>query len=207
MNLDNITTIIFDLGGVVLDIDYHLTQKAFEDLGLTNFQDHFTQAAQSGIFDDYEIGAISSAHFINKVLEFMPEGTNPNKVVHAWNAMIKEIPAENLTLLKQLREKYQVIALSNTNELHIEYFEGKLRKHGKDLHMTDYFDFAHYSSQLGMRKPNPETFQHVCDLHKLDKTKTLFIDDTIRHINGAEECGLNTFHFTDGAYKLNQLFS
>lgn len=207
MNLENITTIIFDLGGVVLDIDYQLTQKAFEEMGAANFQEQFTQAAQSGIFDAYEVGEMSSAHFINKLMEFMPAGTSPNKVVHAWNAMIKEIPAENLTLLKKLKEKYQVIALSNTNELHIEFFEGKLRKHGKNLHMTDFFHFPYYSSQLGMRKPHVDTFQYVCNLHQLDKTKTLFIDDTIRHIEGAQKCGLHTFHFTDGAYQLNQLFS
>ncbi len=206
MNLDNINTIIFDLGGVVLDIDYQLTQTAFEDLGATNFQEHYTQAAQNGLFDDYEIGKISSAHFINKVLEFMPVGTEPNKVVHAWNAMIKEIPAENLELLKRLRQSYQIIALSNTNALHIEYFEGKLRKHGENLKLADFFNHAYYSSELGKRKPHPETFQYVCDTHQLDKSKTLFIDDTIRHIEGAKTCGLNTFHFTDGAYNLGKIF-
>lgn len=202
----NYTTIIFDLGGVFLDIDYQLTENAFVALGATDFQKHYTQAAQSGLFDDYETGKISSAHFINKMMDFMPAGTEPNKIVHAWNAMIKEIPAENLTLLKELRKNYQVIALSNTNDLHIDYFEGKLKKHGADLSMSDFFDHTYYSNILGMRKPHPETFQHVCDLHQLDKSKTLFIDDTIRHIEGAQKCGLNTIHFTQGAYQLKTLF-
>lgn len=202
---ENCTTIIFDLGGVFLDIDYQLTQQEFEKIGATDFDSYYTQASQSGLFDNYEEGKISSAHFINKMLDFMPEGTDPNKVVHAWNAMIKEIPVENLALLKKLREKYQIIALSNTNELHIDYFEGKLKKHGANLLMTDFFDFVYYSSILGMRKPHPETFQHICDLHHLDKSKTVFIDDTIRHIEGAKKCGLNTIHFTKGAYNLSSI--
>lgn len=204
---ENITTIIFDLGGVFLDIDYQLTQNAFETLGATDFHSYYTQATQSGLFDDYEEGKTSSAHFINKMLDFMPAGTEANKVVHAWNAMIKEIPAENLDLLKQLRQKYKVIALSNTNELHVDYFEGKLKKHGENLQMSDFFDVVYYSNILGRRKPHPETFQYVCDVNQLDKSKTLFIDDTIRHIEGAQKCGLNTLHFTKGAYQLSTIFN
>lgn len=203
---EGITTIIFDLGGVFIDIDYNLTLEEFKKIGSDNFHEHYTQAAQTGIFDLYEEGKISSNHFINKILEWMPQGTEPNKVVHAWNAMIKEIPADNLSLLQDLREKYQVIALSNTNDLHVDYFLGKLKKHGAELQMTDFFHHVYYSSDIGMRKPHVATFQHICDLHQLNKQKTLFIDDTIRHIEGAKECGLNTLHFTKGAYQLKDLF-
>lgn len=202
-----ISTIIFDLGGVILDLDYQLTQQAFEELGTGNFQQHYTQAAQSGLFDLYETGKISTNHFVNKLLDLLPKGTTPNKVVQAWNAMIKEFPADNLELLRKLKEDYQLILLSNTNELHIDFLERKLRKHGEHLQLKDFFSHAYYSSELGMRKPHPETFQHICELHQLNVSETLFIDDTAGHIEGAQKCGLKTCHFTTGAYQLNQLFS
>lgn len=204
---EGVSTIIFDLGGVILDLDYQLTQQAFEELGTGNFQQHYTQAAQSGLFDLYETGKISTNHFVNKLLDLLPKGTIPNKVVQAWNAMIKEFPAENLELLRKLKGDYQLILLSNTNELHIDFLERKLRKHGAHLKLKDFFSHAYYSSELGMRKPHPETFQHICELHQLNVSETLFIDDTAGHIEGAQKCGLKTYHFTEGACQLNQLFS
>lgn len=206
MNLEGIKTIIFDLGGVIIDIDYQLTKHAFEQLGIDDFNRYYSQASQSGVFDEYEVGKISSAIFINTLLDLLPKGTTANQVVHAWNAMIKEIPAANIQLIKELKSKgFRVGILSNTNELHIDYFEGKLRKHGL-YHLSEITDFVHYSSVLGKRKPDVDTFQTVCELHQLQPSETLFIDDSEQHIVGAQKTGLKTKHFTQGAHQLPTLF-
>lgn len=204
---ETVKTIIFDLGGVILDLDYQLTEQAFIKLGDETFQERYTQAAQTGLFDLFETGGISSNHFINKLLDFLPRGTNPNDVVAAWNAMILEFPIENLKLLEKLRGDYQLILLSNTNDLHIDYLERKLRKHFPNNRLADFFDVCYYSSAIGKRKPHPETFQWVCDQHQLNVSETLFIDDTIRHLEGAQKCGIQTVHFTQGAKALTQFFS
>lgn len=205
MNLANINTIIFDLGGVIIDVDYHLTKIEFEKLGMDNFDVYYSQAKQSHLFDDFETGRISSAIFINQLLDYLPHGITANQVVHAWNAMIKEIPSENIDLLKRLSGKYTVGILSNTNELHIDYFEQKLSHHGIK-HLNEIVDFVHYSSILGKRKPDRETFQTVCEMHHLTPSSTLFIDDSVQHIVGAGSCGIQTLHFVDGAHKLSELF-
>lgn len=206
MNLDGIKTIIFDLGGVIIDIDYNLTKDAFENLGIDDFNKYYSQASQTGIFDDYEVGKVSTAIFINTLLDLLPKGTTANQIVHAWNAMIKEIPASNIELIKTLKSKgYQVGILSNTNETHIDYFERKLHKHGIQK-LNKIADFVHYSSVLGKRKPDVDTFKTVCELHQLNPVKTLFIDDSIQHIEGAKKIGLNTYHFTKGAFKLKEEF-
>lgn len=207
MKLEGISTIIFDLGGVIIDIDYNLTKTAFENIGIGDFNQYYSQAQQTGIFDEYEVGKVSSAIFINTLLDLLPKGTTANQVVHAWNAMIKEIPAENIELIRQLKKHgFQVGILSNTNEIHIDYFEGKLKKHGVQK-LEDITDFVHYSSILGKRKPDVTTFQTVCQLHQLETSKTLFIDDSIQHIEGAKTSGLNAFHFTEGAFQLSSLFA
>ena len=94
--------IIFDLGGVVLNLDYQLTIDAFKKLGLEDFEAMYTQAKQSDLFDRFETGQISSQHFINKLLPFLPNDVTPNQVVHAWNAMILDFPIERLKFIENL---------------------------------------------------------------------------------------------------------
>ena len=124
----NVDTIIFDLGGVILNLDYSLTTKAFQDLGLLNFEEMYAQANQTSIFDDLEIGKISAQHFINLVLPYLPVGTSANKVVHAWNAMILDFPKEHLELLMELKKTKKLFLLSNTNEIHIQAVYRSLAK-------------------------------------------------------------------------------
>ncbi len=203
---ENIENIIFDLGGVILNIDYNLTAQAFKDLGLTNFDEMYSQAAQTGLFDKFERGLCSSAYFINGLLDFMPIGTTPNQVVAAWNAMILELPTENLELLQALNAKYRIFLLSNTNEIHIQHFHRLLSQNKLAASLDPYFEKVYFSSEIKLRKPDVETFEKVCNDNNLNKSRTLFIDDTLQHIEGARKAGLNALHFQNGAYKLPQIF-
>ena len=203
---ENIENIIFDLGGVIINIDYNLTAQAFKDLGLSNFDEMYSQAAQSGLFDKFERGLCSPSYFINGLLDYMPAGTTPNQVVAAWNAMILDLPMENLELLKTLNAKYRIFLLSNTNEIHVQYFHRLLSQNNAAESLDPYFAKVYFSSELNLRKPDVETFEKVCADNNLDKSKTLFIDDTLQHIDGARKAGLNAFHFVKGAPNLPQLF-
>lgn len=203
----SVDTIIFDLGGVILDLDYDRTTKAFEALGLEQFATLYSQAAQTGIFDRFEKGFLSVNAFVNDLLNYLPKATSPNQLVAAWNAMIIDFPPANLELLLKLKSRYRIFLLSNTNELHIQYFLRKLNMVSPDRKMEDYFEKVYYSSDTGLRKPDQEIFEMVCAENHLNKEKTLFIDDTIHHIEGAAATGLKTLHFTKGAHHLPSLFS
>jgi FMN phosphatase YigB (HAD superfamily) len=203
----NIENIIFDLGGVILNIDYNLTAQAFKDLGLTNFEEMYSQAAQTGLFDCFEKGLCSPSYFVNAILDYMPSGTSPNQVVAAWNAMILEFPTENLNLLLTLKEKYRIFLLSNTNEIHIQYFHRKLSQTVTEDTLVPFFEKVYYSSDVNLRKPDVEIFDKVCNDNQLDKSKTVFIDDTLQHIEGAKRAGLQTIHFQKGARNLTELFA
>jgi glucose-1-phosphatase len=197
--------IIFDLGGVIIDLDYQLTIAAFKELGMIDFDSDYSQAQQSKLFDDFETGKISAQHFINCLLPFLKPGTSPNKVVNAWNAMILSVQSSKIDLLLSLREKYPLFLLSNTNELHVP----KVRREWSKVTskpMEDFFDHIYFSHKIHLRKPHSEIFQLVCDQQLLIPEKTLFIDDSIQHIKGAEMIGLQTLHLTDSK-ELNQLFS
>ena len=198
MKLADFDTIIFDLGGVVINLDYEKTTKAFEALGLTNFNDLYSQAAQSGLFDAFEKGECSVQYFINKVLDYLPTGTQANQVVEAWNAMILDFPVENLELLKRLQGEKRMFLLSNTNEIHIQKVHHHLQQASEEKTLHPYFEKVYFSSDIGMRKPDSEIFEFVVQEQGLNPARTLFIDDTEQHILGAQKVGIQTYHLGKG---------
>lgn len=189
----DVEAVIFDLGGVIINLNYQLTQKAFEDLGITNFSEIYTQFAQNDLFDNYETGKVSSQHFINELLRAFPNSISPNKIVAAWNAMILDVPKEKIDFLNQLKIERRIFLLSNTNEIHME----KVRREWSKVSaypMEHSFEKIYLSHEVGMRKPNAEIFKFVCAENNLNPKRTLFIDDTLQHIEGAKSIGLQTLH-------------
>ena len=203
IDLEVYDAIIFDLGGVILDINYKKTAVAFCDLGLENFDEMYSQANQSGLFDLFETGKISAQYFVNQVLNYLPKGITANQVVNAWNAMILEFPMENVTFLKQLNEKKNIFLLSNTNEIHVQLFHRKINELVGEKSLQFLFNKVYYSHEIGLRKPNTETFNFVCKENNLIPENVLFIDDSFQHINGAKEIGLNTY-FLEKSQKLSE---
>jgi putative hydrolase of the HAD superfamily len=186
--------IIFDLGGVLLDIDYQATEKAFVELGLKDFGEKYSQLNQNDLFDKLEIGEISAQHFINKILTLCPVGTSPNKVVAAWNAMLGEFPKEKIELLQQIKGRLPIYMLSNTNEIHIPKVYDAWDK-VSDEPMSALFDKIYLSFEIGKRKPDVSTFEWVCYSLKINPSTTLFIDDSPQHIEGAKKAGLQTYYY------------
>lgn len=185
--------IIFDLGGVLLNLDYDLTEKAFISLGMANFGESYSQLQQAHLFDRYERGEVSSFHFINQLLDRLPLGTTANQVVHAWDSMILDFPVKRLQELEVLSEKYRLFLLSNTNDLHIDAVRRSLEKAVGHRNLEHYFEKTYFSSAIGMRKPDTKIFEFVCTENNLDPAKTVFIDDSPQHIAGAKSFGLDTF--------------
>lgn len=198
--------IIFDLGGVLINLDYQLTSKAFIDLGLTDFDATYSQLQQTDLFDRFETGAISSFHFINRLLDQLPQGTSGNKVVHAWNAMILDFPAERLAWLLEMKQRYRIFLLSNTNTLHMEAVRRSLEKTVSHQRLEDYFERVYLSCEMGLRKPNAEIFSRVCEEQGLNPATTVFIDDSPQHVEGAATIGLQAIHLKPGQ-TVQSLFS
>lgn len=191
-----VKAVIFDFGGVIININYNDTIDAFKALGISDFEAMYSQAQQSNLFNEIEIGQISAQRFINGLMDFLPEGTSPNAIVHAWNAMIKDVPVETIELLLKLKNQgYKIFLLSNTNEIHITPALKAWNKSSDKL-ITDVFNHVYLSHEMGMRKPHKEIFEFVCAEQGLNKKETLFIDDSIQHIEGAKEAGLNTHQLT-----------
>ncbi len=194
---NQLEAIILDLGGVLLNIDYSLTAKAFEQLSGKDFDTIYSQAAQQVLFDSFETGQISEAEFRKGVNNRLQLELSDNKIDRAWNAMLLDFPLQRMQFLEALAMKKPLYLLSNTNEIHIKSFEEGMESGVGLERFRAVFKDSHYSSRIGMRKPHPETFKWVLDKHGLEPNRTLFIDDSIQHVEGARSAGLHSIHLED----------
>ncbi len=193
MNL-KFNAIIFDLGGVIIDIDYHKTINAFQNLGVINFDELYSQAKQNNFFDQFEIGKISSIEFREYIKKVSQLNLNNNQIDLAWNNMLLDIKSSKINLLNQLKEKYRIFLYSNTNEIHYNAFRKMIKtKFQNENLLEDIFEKTYYSHIINKRKPNPEGFLQILNENNLSAADTLFIDDTFGHIEGANKVGLQTY--------------
>jgi len=196
--LQGVQHIIFDLGGVIINLDYKKTEQAFVDAGLTDFPQLYTQLQQTPVFDLFETGKIGRHAFIGALQDLSPIPLTEAQIIYAWNAMLLNFPIRRLQILQQLRLYHDLYLLSNTNEIHEEAFNKTLAKdHGfQSLH--PFFDKVYFSHRVGLRKPMPEIFELVLSENNLKAENTLFIDDSPQHIEGAKALGLQTIFLRPG---------
>lgn len=186
--------IIFDLGGVLLNIDPQLTIKALKALGLKIHVTSFSDMMEKPLFVNYETGKISSADFRNGLRQMLNDNYSDEKIDEAWNAMLLDLPKERFEFLKKLGQTKRLALLSNTNELHINAISGILQKSLGISDLSDCLEAQHFSYRLGMRKPDQEIFEYVLDHHGFRAEETLFIDDSAQHVEGAKRAGMKAYH-------------
>ena len=194
--LGGIKNIIFDLGGVIYAINYKATIRAFESLGIKDFERLYAKAGQSNLFDDLETGRISKQEFVAKISCFLPKEVPPKQIVDAWNAMLIGFMPDALACLLELKQNYRIFLLSNTNAFHIE--EIKLRVGLQSFQdFCDLFEKVYLSHEIEMRKPHSEVFLNITEEQGLKSSETLFIDDSPQHVLGAVNAGLKAHHLKD----------
>lgn len=187
-------TILLDLGGVLIDVDYHAAARAFSQLGFRDFDALFGKARQDRLFDGFETGALSPAEFRDKIRDLFGHPISDEQIDACWNSMLGRIPPERVELVKRLKERYQLLLLSNTNAIHVPAFEAIVAKENGIDHFKSLFDAAYYSCEMGMRKPDEGIFRHVLAEQDAEPERTLFIDDSIQHVIGARKAGLHAEH-------------
>lgn len=204
--MSEIKNIIFDLGGVLLNIDFAITQKAFAELGMENADEKFGKHMQLGFFDQLDRGEISDNEFFEKVLAEMPIGTKKEDIRRAWNAMILDFPQENFDLLKRLSKNYRLFLMSNTNSIHFPEYQSLLQRIFNINSLDDLFEKAYYSFQIGKRKPENEFFELILTENNLKAIETIFIDDTLFNAKASSKNGIKGLHLAENM-KLTDFFT
>ena len=196
--MKKIDALLFDLGGVLIDVDYHKTIDAFAQLGVQNPSDLYNQFGQNQLFDQYEKGEVSSNFFLEQLKTLTKIDTIESDIVIAWNAMIGDFPTEKLDFIAELSQHNPCFLLSNTNEIHLKKAIENLQKTAFK-NIDDLFIKCYYSHIIGKRKPEVETFKWVVDQMGMEANKVLFIDDSPQHIEGAKKAGLQVIYYKEAS--------
>jgi putative hydrolase of the HAD superfamily len=198
IDLTNISNIIFDLGRVLLNLDFDASIKAFQELGLKNDVLDKQQAYSDPVFYDLEVGKISPEEFCNGVRRLLGNSQLSNEQIeNAWYSMILDIPANRVKVVQELSKTYNIYLFSNTNQIHIERLQKAFKtEYGFDFSSLFVKDF--YSHEINARKPDLNSYQKVIELSGVNPEQSIFIDDLEKNIISAQQAGLNTFWLKDG---------
>jgi putative hydrolase of the HAD superfamily len=193
-----VTSIIFDLGGVLINLDPERTRQSFIKLGTPHFDQLFTVYRATKMFDDLETGHVDSDTFIKTLQKETVKGTTEQDIIDAWNAMLLDFRLESLDFVSQLKEKYPTFLFSNTNIIHHKSFQQTIKETTPYNSVDALFHKAYYSHEIGWRKPLVDAYRYIITEKALDAGQTLFIDDNKDNIQGAKEAGLQTLHLLPG---------
>jgi glucose-1-phosphatase len=208
----SLEAVIFDLGGVLLNLDYARTVAEFKALsrGAAAF---YGQENQHPIFDHIETGHVTEEEFRATVKSLLGGHSSSEQTVatkatlsdqaidHAWNAMILDFPPERIQLVSDLRQRFRTFLLSNTNSIHKAAVMEKVEESVGIATYERAFERTYYSHEMGLRKPNPEIFVRVVKENRLNPARTLFIDDSLQHVEGARLAGLQALHLDFRKYE------
>jgi glucose-1-phosphatase len=191
--ISTVKNIIFDLGGVILNLDIPATSRA-----LVALADHAPNELE-GLKTDLsylqlEVGEINRQQFCDAVRKYYSNAPSNEAIISAWNAMILDIPKERLDFLKSLKARYRTFLFSNTNEIHLDHYNSYLKKNYGVDDFQPYFEKLYYSHAIKLRKPFREAFEYILNDRQIKAEESLFVDDTLENIEAASKLGLQVFH-------------
>lgn len=193
--------IIFDFGGVILNIDVRLTIDAFKELSPSYRNDSTPRIIESRLLHNFEMGRIEEEAFktgLREILKIKPDTVSDSQLYDAWNALILDIPVARLELLKKISENHRIFLLSNTNVIHMRKVSEVVQQTTGKPEIDDLFENAYYSHLIHMRKPDTDIYEYVIQQNDLNPVETLFLDDNPVNLKGAEKTGLATWEVKPG---------
>jgi putative hydrolase of the HAD superfamily len=188
--MGQIKNIIFDLGGVIINLDIPKTISEFNKLSNQPFESIYNQLQQTPVFDLFDKGQITEKDFFIELKKALQNDVTDEALLFAWNAMLLDFPKHRLELLSKLKPNYRLFLLSNTNESHVLEFEKTLFVSHGHQNLETFFEKVYYSCRMNQRKPNAEIFESVLNENNLIAEETLFIDDSPQHVEGALTLGI-----------------
>ncbi|MGP1447576.1 MAG: HAD family hydrolase [Candidatus Limimorpha sp.] len=192
--VSKLKNIIFDLGGVILDIDLSLIYNELKNIGFTNHA-LLESPEVKELLDKFEMGIYSAPTFRNKMRSCLqvPQVSDAN-FDFVWNAVLLDIPKERIQAIESIKQHYNIFLMSNSNEIHYDLYVRDLQLRFGYREFDALFDKSYFSFAVHMTKPDPRFFEFVLDQHGMKPEETLFIDDTKTNIEAAQKLGIHTYN-------------
>lgn len=188
--------LIFDLGNVIIDIDYKKAIQLIKEEVSPKLYDKVDQFYLTDFHKDYEVGKINSDAFRQEVKTYFEQDWSDEKVDELWNSLLLKIPLERLELILKLRENFQVGVLSNTNLIHIQAVNKILVNDHSLANFDPIFDWVFLSHEMGLAKPSPEIYEKMLVDLGTTGDRVIFFDDLIANVEGAAKVGIQAVHVT-----------
>lgn len=187
-----IKNIVFDMGGVIVDIDTDKAIRRLEMLGVVNDNGMINPYQQKGYFLEYEEGKITTSEFCRRLSEQAENSLSEEQIRESIMCALINVAGFKLDYLRELRSRYKLYLLSNTNEMVMRWARSSgFSSYGKPI--SDYFDKVYTSYELGKSKPGRAIFHAMIDDSGMKPDETLFIDDSVDNIHTAFRLGFRTY--------------
>jgi putative hydrolase of the HAD superfamily len=192
--MSEIKNIVFDFGGVVVDINRTAAIDKFKKTGIANIEELLDPYRQKGIFCKIEDGSMSREDFYAEICRLTGKNIDSKDIDQGWLDFIVPVEQTKLDYIQKLRAKYKVLLLSNTNDIIMSWaLSEEFSPAGKPLDY--YFDEMYLSYKLGCMKPDFDIFHKMIELSGINPAETLFIDDSEANITSGKTLGFKTFWF------------
>ncbi|WP_165021299.1 MULTISPECIES: HAD family hydrolase [unclassified Dysgonomonas] len=189
----SIKNILFDFGGVIVSLNKNNALNRFREIGFSNIDEYINEFRQKGIFLEYEEGKINAEEFYKEFRRLAgKEDISNEDIDSAWLAFLVGIPEYKFQLLKDLRKKYNVYLLSNTNPSVMSWAQSKDFS-PEGLPIQDFFDKCYLSFEIGCAKPDKEIYEFIIKDSGMNPAETLFFDDGAANIEVAKKLGFETY--------------
>ena len=184
-----IKNLLFDLGGVIMNLDRDRCVRAFEALGMRDADEFLGVYGQKGAFLALERGDIDADEFRREIRPLFDREVTDEEIDSAFNQFLTGIPQERLRALRQLSKRYGVYLLSNTNPIMMNGFIAEQFRQEEGMEMKDYFDGVVASYVAKCYKPDREIFDYACEKCGIKPEETLFFDDSQANVDAARALG------------------
>ncbi len=191
--LKNIKCVIFDIGGVLVDLNFDRCIDEFKRLGFEGAEKLVSCYHPADFFGALERGELSVSEFCDKIREVSALPTlSDQSICDAYCSLLESIPVSKLRMIESLRERgFRIFALSNINPVMISMIRGFFNADGHD---TDfYFEKMFLSFEMGVMKPSAEIYEQVLAEISVDPSQILFIDDGAKNIDAARKMGFQVY--------------
>lgn len=189
--MEGIKNLLFDFGGVIVGLDKGAAVNRFKEIGALDIENYLNEFRQTGIFLELEEGKISLAEFHQKFRETFGENITDEDIDSGWMAFLTFIPSYKLEMLDELRKKYNVYLLSNTNPVISQWAHSeKFSPTGRPI--DSYFDKCYLSFEIGCAKPEAAIYEFVIKDSGIKPEETIFFDDGQSNLDAAAKFGFKT---------------
>jgi len=192
------------MGGVLVGLDKHRCIAALDAIGAQKIAEYVDEHRSEDLFHELELGHITPSQFCDEARRIGNFAASDDKIIDAWNALLTDIDVAKRQRLAELRQRYRVFLLSNTNVLHWNKCANELFPYN-GLGVNDFFERIFLSYEMDMVKPDAEIYEAVLQETKINPTETIFIDDSEKNCNAAAALGIQVFHEKSGCDWLEKI--